>query len=158
MTALVVMGLSLNIASAEIHQQQQGFVYPVETPLVSSVFGHIAEIRNNKPHHGIDFRGAIGTPVFASATGKVLIADSSTLSKGYGLTVVIQHAGKTQTLYAHLDKSAVKAGQAVSQGQVIGYMGETGKVTGPHLHFEMSVESERVDPTKLLRRAEPISL
>lgn len=89
-------------------------------------------------HNGVDLAGLpIGASVMAAADGTVLIARSSGYNGGYGLYVVISHANGTQTLYSHLSTVEVVAGQKVKQGQRIGGIGNTGKSTGPHLHFEI---------------------
>jgi murein DD-endopeptidase MepM/ murein hydrolase activator NlpD len=88
-------------------------------------------------YNGIDIGAPVGTPVFASASGKVIISRSGGWNGGYGTYVVIQHSNGTQTLYAHNSQNIVFEGGEVVQGQVIGYVGRTGKATGPHLHFEI---------------------
>lgn len=88
-------------------------------------------------HNGIDFGAPRGTPIYASADGTVIVARNAGWNGGYGNYVVITHANGTQTLYAHLVNAIVTPGQTVDAGQVIGYMGSTGKSTGVHLHFEV---------------------
>ncbi len=88
-------------------------------------------------YNGIDLGAPIGTPVYASASGDVIIAKSSGYNGGYGQYVVINHANGTQTLYGHLSAVYVGVGYHVAQGQLIGSVGNTGKSTGPHLHFEV---------------------
>lgn len=88
-------------------------------------------------NNGVDIAAPLGTPVVASAGGTVIIARSSGWNGGYGLYVVISHSNGTQTLYAHLSSVNVSVGDTVSKGQVIGKVGNTGKSTGPHLHFEV---------------------
>lgn len=90
-------------------------------------------------HNGIDLAAPIGTPIYASAAGTVIISRiNGAWNGGYGNFVTIAHTNNTQTLYAHLlNKIIVEAGDRVEQGQVIGYIGMTGKTTGPHLHFEI---------------------
>ena len=88
-------------------------------------------------HNGIDFGAKRGSPIHAAAGGTVIIARNSGWNGGYGNYVVITHNNGTQTLYAHLTNAIVSSGQSVSQGQVIGYAGNTGKSTGNHLHFEV---------------------
>jgi LysM repeat protein len=88
-------------------------------------------------HNGVDLASYRGANILASADGQVLIARTSGYNGGYGLYVVIKHANGTQTLYGHLSSVLVKAGEYVTQGQVIGKMGNTGKSTGTHLHFEI---------------------
>ena len=88
-------------------------------------------------YNGVDLANSCGMPTMASADGTVLIARTGGWNGGYGLYVVITHANKTQTLYAHLSSLAVKAGDLVTQGQTIGTLGSTGNSTGCHIHFEI---------------------
>lgn len=88
-------------------------------------------------HNGIDFGANVGTPVLASAGGRVILSKMGGYNGGYGNMIIISHDGGTQTVYAHLSKINVVTGQSVAQGQAIGAVGNTGKSTGPHLHFEV---------------------
>lgn len=88
-------------------------------------------------YNGVDLAAPTGTPILASASGKVIIARSSGYNGGYGLYVVVGHSNGTQTLYAHMSKVNVSVGEAVNQGQIIGAVGNTGRSTGPHIHFEV---------------------
>jgi LysM repeat protein len=88
-------------------------------------------------YNGVDFGAPPGTQILAAAAGEVLLSRTSGWNGGYGAYVVIKHNNGTQTLYAHNSKNIVFAGQHVVQGQVIGYVGSTGRATGPHLHFEV---------------------
>jgi murein DD-endopeptidase MepM/ murein hydrolase activator NlpD len=88
-------------------------------------------------YNGVDYGMAIGTPLYASASGVVIISRSSGYNGGYGSYVAIQHNNGTQTIYAHMSSVLVSVGQKVNQGQLIGTSGNTGKSTGPHLHFEV---------------------
>ena len=88
-------------------------------------------------HNGIDIASALGTPIIASAGGKIIIAKGSGWNGGYGNYVVISHANGMQTLYAHLNSVKVSVGDNVSKGDTIGTMGTTGQSTGVHLHFEV---------------------
>ena len=88
-------------------------------------------------YNGVDIAASIGTPFVASASGEVIVAKASGWNGGYGEYVVIRHDNGTQTLYAHASNVIVGIGQRVVQGQVIGYVGTTGRSTGPHLHFEI---------------------
>ena len=85
---------------------------------------------------GVDIGAPTGTPIYASAAGVVLIAKTG-WSGGYGTMVVIQHSNGTKTLYAHMSKLGTQTGAQVSRGDIIGYVGSTGRSTGPHLHFEV---------------------
>ncbi len=88
-------------------------------------------------HNGIDIGATPGTPVLASATGKVIVAKTGGYNGGYGNMVIITHDNGVQTVYAHLRAVYVSSGQSVSQGEQIGEVGNTGRSTGPHLHFEV---------------------
>ena len=88
-------------------------------------------------YNGVDIGAAMGTAIRAAAEGDVIVARQSGWNGGYGRYMVVQHANGTQTLYGHLSSIAVPEGTYVSQGQVIGFVGNTGKSTGPHLHFEV---------------------
>jgi len=88
-------------------------------------------------YNGVDIGASVGTPVYAAASGNVIISRDYGWNGGYGEYVVIKHANGTQTLYAHLSQAMAFAGQNVVQGQLIGYVGSTGRSTGPHLHFEV---------------------
>ena len=99
-------------------------------------------------HKGVDIKAAKGAPVKASARGIVVEATTRLAGKpGYGTTVVIDHGHGLISRYAHLDSYSVKIGDTVKRGDVIGAVGETGLVTGPHLHFEALKDGESVDPT-----------
>jgi len=123
--------------------------YPLEKMRVTGFFGVHRDILAT-PHKGIDLDAAKGTPVLATADGVVVSAGALAENHGrYGNTVVIDHGGQ-QSLYAHLDSVAVKAGQRVASGQTIGAVGETGFATGPHLHLEARQDGRVFDPaTKL---------
>ena len=88
-------------------------------------------------YNGVDIAAPVGTPFLASAAGEVIVARSSGWNGGYGQYIVVRHANGTQTLYAHASQIIVGVGQRVVQGQVIGYVGSTGRSTGAHLHFEI---------------------
>ena len=88
-------------------------------------------------YNGVDLAASVGTPIFASAEGDVIVAKSTGWNGGYGQYVVIQHANGSQTLYSHASSVIVSVGQHVQQGQVIAYVGRTGKATGAHVHFEI---------------------
>ena len=94
-------------------------------------------------HHGVDIAVAYGQDVKAAADG---VVSFSGVQNGYGQTVVIDHDGGRQTRYAHLSQEFVRAGDVVAEGQVLGKSGNSGRTTGPHLHFEMLVNGRPVDP------------
>jgi len=88
-------------------------------------------------YNAVDFAGSIGSPVRAAASGEVIVSKSSGWNGGYGQYIVIRHSNGAQTLYAHLIRNDIGVGANVSQGAVIGGVGNTGRSTGPHLHFEV---------------------
>lgn len=96
-----------------------------------------------KMHAGIDFSAPTGTPVYATGNGKVVKASSD---HGYGRHIEIDHGFGYKTLYAHLSKYAVKKGKKVKRGDLIGYVGNTGASTGPHLHYEVLKNGRAVNP------------
>jgi murein DD-endopeptidase MepM/ murein hydrolase activator NlpD len=114
---------------------------------VSSAFGWRRDPLTGaaKFHAGVDLAVAYGRDVKAAAQGVVAFAGTQ---NGYGTTVVIDHGAGRQTRYAHLSDSLVQAGDRVAEGQVVGKSGNSGRSTGPHLHFEMLVNGQAVDPTK----------
>ncbi len=117
---------------------------------ISSPYGKRIVFGERDVHTGIDIVGPgsgdiAGDNIYASADGTVLI---SKYNDSYGNYVVIDHGGKISTCYAHMSKRAVKAGDKVKRGQVIGYVGKTGSSTGYHLHFEVRVNGEKTDPLK----------
>ncbi len=87
--------------------------------------------------NAVDIGAPVGTPIYAAANGSVIIARTSGWNGGYGRYIVITHANGTQTVYGHLSNVIVSPGQDVLSGQIIGYVGTSGHVTGPHLHFEV---------------------
>jgi murein DD-endopeptidase MepM/ murein hydrolase activator NlpD len=99
-------------------------------------------------HKGVDIGGVDGTPVHAPAGGRVIKAG---LATGYGREIEIDHGGGIVTVYGHLQGFNVVAGQTVVKGEVIGYVGHSGRVTGPHLHYEVEVRGIAVNPHKYLR-------
>ena len=120
--------------------------WPVDGP-VSSAFGVRRDGLDFRIHRGIDIAVPTGTPIHAMAPGRVHFA--GTLS-GYGNVIIIQHRGRTRTLYAHLSEIHVRAGQEIEGRPVIGLSGATGRVTGPHLHFEIQRHGKAEDPVPLL--------
>lgn len=97
-----------------------------------------------KLHTGIDFSASIGTPIYATADGKV--ADINVSFSGYGKTIQIDHGFGFETRYAHMHDFAVKEGELVKRGQIIGYVGNTGTSTAPHLHYEVIKNGSKINP------------
>lgn len=133
--------------------------YPInQAPIEISPFGmRYSESRGAwKMHTGLDLIVTEGTPVLAAAPGRVILVDEVS---GYGLTVVVEHGNGWQTLYAHLFEIAVQPGESVHRGQPLGRVGESGRASTPHLHFEIRQRrGERMvalDPAPLLRPKVP---
>jgi len=123
--------------------------WPVNGPIVSPYGYRIHPILGyRKLHTGIDFAVGYGTPIHAADSGMVIYA---TWMSGYGNVIIIDHGRGISTLYAHQSSLAVGTGSVVARGQVVGYVGSTGFSTGPHLHFEVRVNGNPVDPMGYLR-------
>ena len=119
---------------------------------ISSSFGEredpISGSGEGEFHPGIDITGPLGTPIHATADGVILSAD---VVNGYGRYVRIDHGRGLMTCYGHMSGFAVTAGQSVSRGQVIGYIGHSGRTTGNHVHYEVRIHNTPVNPHKYLR-------
>jgi murein DD-endopeptidase MepM/ murein hydrolase activator NlpD len=124
-------------------------LWPVEGRVASS-FGEREDPINGEGafHSGIDIDAPYGTPVRAAGDGDVTGAE---MAAGYGREVVIDHGHNLLTVYGHLSAFAVFPGQHVTRGEVIGYVGQSGRATGPHLHYEVRVHNVPVNPHKYLR-------
>ena len=125
-------------ASTDSTPSAAGLIWPVSGPVVSP-FGY----RWGRLHAGIDIAVPYGTPIHAAAAGTVVLAG---WVGGYGNYTCVDHGGGMATCYAHQSSYAVSQGAAVSQGQLIGYVGCTGHCFGPHLHFEVRINGTPVDP------------
>ncbi|WP_066529246.1 M23 family metallopeptidase [Erythrobacter sp. CCH5-A1] len=118
---------------------------PLEGAALTSGFGMRTHpvLGGRRQHQGIDLAAPAGTPVYATADGVVSRAD---WYSSYGLYISLEHGASMQTRYAHLSRLAVAAGDSVKKGDLIGYVGSTGRSTGPHLHYEVRVEGLAVNP------------
>jgi murein DD-endopeptidase MepM/ murein hydrolase activator NlpD len=132
---------------------------PVHFSRISSKFNPNRKhpiLKTSRPHQGVDYAAAIGTPILATGDGKVDFVGNK---GGYGRTVILSHSGKYTTLYAHMSKfkKGINRGTRVKQGDVIGYLGMSGLATGPHLHYEFRVNGVHRNPlTVALPKAEPL--
>lgn len=123
-------------------------MWPVNGPVTSGFGWRVHPIFHvRKFHTGIDIAAAYGTAIHAADSGVVIFASTMT---GYGNVIIIDHGKGISTLYAHQRNFAVGSGATVGKGQVIGYVGTTGYSTGPHLHFEVRVDGNPVDPLRYL--------
>ncbi len=118
------------------------FIWPVQGTL-SSKFGR----RWGTFHNGIDISSSFGTPIKSAAPGRVIYSGKE---EGYGKLLIIYHGENYSTVYAHASKLLAKKGESVRRGQIIGYVGSTGRSTGPHLHFEIRRHKEATNPINYL--------
>jgi murein DD-endopeptidase MepM/ murein hydrolase activator NlpD len=134
-------------------ETSSGFRMPVQGRMTSP-FGYRVHpiLRYRRLHTGIDFGAAYGTPIVAAAAGQV---SSAGWDGGYGRAVRITHGGGLLTLYGHMSRLAVSPGQSVAAGQVIGYVGSTGMSTGPHLHYELHRNGQRINPASFSFTSRP---
>ena len=125
-----------------ITREEFDFIWPLIGE-ITSFFGH----DDGRPHTGLDINGTTGDPFVAAAAGRVRLVEPYF---GYGNTIILDHGNGLATLYGHLSDEFVEVGGAVDQGDVIGLVGCTGSCTGDHLHFEIRVDDEPVDPLRYL--------
>jgi hypothetical protein len=143
-------GLIRNVTTADwVQANSAPNVWPVEGPVTGS-FGERIDPFNGEGafHSGVDIASQVGEPVIAPADGVVLFAD---FMGGYGRVVMINHGHGITTRYGHLANFAVTSGQRVQRGDTIGYVGLSGRSTGPHLHYEVRINDTPVNPHKYLR-------
>ncbi|HKI26349.1 MAG TPA: M23 family metallopeptidase [Candidatus Sulfotelmatobacter sp.] len=146
----LTMGLTRNATTADwIKANSAPNLWPVEGQVTGS-FGERIDPFNGEGafHSGVDISSAYGHPVVAPADGVVTFSDNM---GGYGKAIIIDHSNGISTRYGHLSGFAVTAGQAVHRGDVIGYVGASGRSTGPHLHYEVRINDTPVNPYKYLR-------
>ena len=125
---------------------------PADIRMITSGFGYRSDPIHGGAamHAGLDFRGPIGAPIHAAAQGKVTFVGTKA---GYGKVVEVSHGNGMMTRYAHMSGWKAKVGQAVDAGAVIGLIGNTGRSTGPHLHFEVHIHGRAVNPRPFLESA-----
>lgn len=123
---------------------QPVFQWPVKNPELTQKFSTF----KRPPHLGIDLKASIGTTVFSSHSGRVVYAGKRLTN--YGNVVIVEHSPHWASLYAHLQTIKVKIGQKIKKGDVIGTSGNTGKTSGPHLHFELMYNKKTVNPIPYL--------
>ena len=121
------------VSNKDLNRIASGFGYRID-PVYKTV----------KMHAGLDFAAPQGTPIYATADGTVSVAGNK--GNGYGNHVIINHGYGYETLYGHMVKVKANSGQKVSRGEVIGWVGSTGKSTGPHCHYEVHKKGNKIDP------------
>lgn len=124
------------------------FIRPVPGKVVGA-FGQRSIINDQprSPHSGVDLKGERGAPIMAINSGQVVLTGDHFFT---GLTVVIDHGGGILSMYFHLDRIAVEKGERVKKGHIIGLVGSTGRATGPHLHWAIRINGDRIDPLRLV--------
>jgi murein DD-endopeptidase MepM/ murein hydrolase activator NlpD len=120
------------------------FIWPIEGKIVD-----VFDEAESKRHQGIDITSPSGTPIKASSSGTVLYSGNTI--RGYGNLIILRHSEEFVTVYAHNQVNLVEEGTWVEKGQLIGKVGQTGRATGPHLHFEIRKNNKAVDPLLFLR-------
>lgn len=146
---------SANSVALESRRRMQTVSHPSLWPVNGRLLGPFGE--RNDPfsgegefHTGVDISAAAGTPVHVTADGVVIFSD---WSNGYGRLIIVDHGGGIETYYAHLSRFLAYAGQGVRRGEVVGYVGSTGRVTAPHLHYEVRIGGAPVNPYRYLTNA-----
>jgi murein DD-endopeptidase MepM/ murein hydrolase activator NlpD len=139
----------------KLEQIEQGTIaIPSVEPVKGSAFTSGYGVRSDPfrgraaMHAGIDLAGPIGTPIYATADA---IVGRSEWANGYGNLIELNHGRGIQTRYGHLSRSAVSAGQRIKRGDLIGYMGSTGRSTGSHLHYEVRIDGKAVNPVPFMQ-------
>jgi murein DD-endopeptidase MepM/ murein hydrolase activator NlpD len=129
-------------------------INPVEAMRFTSQYGYRTDPfqGRRKNHKGLDIAGPVGTPIYATADG--IIGRAQWVS-GYGKYVEVEHGNAIQTRYGHLSAMNVMSGQRIKQGDIIGFMGSTGRSTGSHLHYEVRIGGEPVNPMSFLAPVAP---
>jgi murein DD-endopeptidase MepM/ murein hydrolase activator NlpD len=143
------VGMAANVPSDWVNLAGAPSLWPIMGRITSS-FGERLDPFNGEGafHAGVDISGTFGEPIHATADGTVEVAS---MASGYGREIVINHGNGIETLYGHLSGFAVTPGQQVRCGQIIGYVGVSGRSTGPHLHYEVRIHNTPVNPYRYLR-------
>jgi murein DD-endopeptidase MepM/ murein hydrolase activator NlpD len=121
------------VSNKDLNRIASGFGYRID-PVYKTI----------KLHAGLDFAAPQGTPIYATADGSIKVAGFS--DGGYGNHVVINHGYGYETVYGHMVRIKARNGQKIKRGEIIGYVGSTGKSTGPHCHYEVHKNGQKVDP------------
>lgn len=147
----VISGTAIRSGTETSNTASSDFINPLDTMNITSPFGmrtHPID-KVQKMHYGIDLAASAGTPVKSSIGGKVVFAGDK--NDGYGISVYVDNGNGTVTRYSHLQSANVKTGDTVTQGQIVGKVGSTGKATGPHLDFGVMINGKYVDPKQYLK-------
>lgn len=137
---------------SQVHLGQAPLFHP---PVQNMTLSRGFSAAGRRPHLGLDITGSRGTNIYAAASGTVIYTGSE--FSGYGRLVIMEHGEEWATFYAHLDKILVRQGQNLEYGQVLGTMGDSGRATGVHLHFEVRKGRQPLDPLAVLPRLGPLA-
>ena len=132
------------VEKAKIAYKKLDFIWPVEGN-INNVF----EEAESRRHQGIDISSPLGTPIKASNAGTVIYSNNTI--KGYGNLIILRHSEEYVTVYAHNQVNLVEEGTWVEKGEIIGKVGQTGRTSGPHLHFEIRKNNKAMDPLLFLK-------
>ena len=133
-----------SVEREKIAVRKHDFIWPVEGRCVG-----LFEETERKRHQGVDISSPSGTPIKASSSGTVLYSGNTI--RGYGNLIILRHSEEFVTVYAHNQVNLVEEGTWVEKGQIIGKVGQTGRASGPHLHFEIRRNNKAVDPLLFLK-------
>ena len=124
-------------------------IAPIDRGWVSSSFGYRIDpfSKKRKMHHGLDISAASGTPIYATASGRIIYAK---FFGSYGYTIKIDHGYGYSTIYAHMSKMDVRKGDLVKRSDIIGKVGNTGRSTGPHIHYEVRYQNKPLNPVEFI--------
>ena len=127
------------------------FIYPIDKYIITGVYGNqrILNGKPRRPHYGIDFHAAEGTPVKAMMDGEVTLAENNMYFTGG--TIIFDHGHGVSTLFMHMKDIHVKVGQKINQGQIVGTLGQSGRATGPHLDIRLNWFDVKLDPKTILK-------
>lgn len=155
-TGLAVSKAKPTLGSAAIASVSIPSRNPLQSEVMTSSFGMREHpvLGGRRAHTGVDLAAPVGTPIYATADGLV---SKAAWFGGYGLFVSLEHGGELQTRYGHMSRLNVAEGQAVRKGDVIGYVGSTGRSTGPHLHYEVRVDGAAVNPIPYMGQGQRVA-
>ena len=129
---------------------KDNFIYPIDKYIITGIYGsqRILNGKPRRPHYGIDFHAAEGTPVKAMMDGEVTLSEKDMYFTGG--TIIFDHGHGISTLYMHMKDINVKVGQKVKKGQIVGTLGQSGRATGPHLDIRLNWFEIKLDPASIL--------
>lgn len=156
-TTPTIADTQIQITTSLEFQSNNTYIRPIN--VAAEVISPFGDLRNGYTHQGTDLRLPIRTPIYAVADATVIKAapDSKGVDAGGGHIIMLDHGGGIQTWYMHLDAYAVNLGDKVTKGQIIGFSGNSGESTTPHLHFEYRVNQIPIDPSFILNQEQNVN-